>query len=136
MSGSAEQAVRMKALALLRGDAALAGQVHGVFDGVPPRATAPYILVGGAEGSDWGTKDRPGREVRLTLALVGAGAAADHAAMARIESAATALRGPAGDWTVVGARTVRTRFILVRENGPREGGWRHEILVRCRCLAE
>src|SRR3546814_9501801 len=34
MSG-AEQAVRAKALALLAGDAELAGLVHGVFDGVP-----------------------------------------------------------------------------------------------------
>ena len=40
MSG-AEQAVRAKALALLAGDAELAGLVQGVFDGAPPRASAP-----------------------------------------------------------------------------------------------
>src|SRR3546814_18215861 len=60
MSG-AEQAVRAKALALLAGDAELAGLVHGVFDGVPARASAPYVSVGGVEGRAWGPKDRAGR---------------------------------------------------------------------------
>ena len=129
MSG-AEQAVRAKALALLAGDAELAGLVHGVFDGVPPRASAPYVSVGGAEGRDWGTKDRAGREVQLTLVLNGVGESADRGAVARIEAAAAALRGAADGWTVVGARVVRTRFAFGRD-----GGWRHETIVRCRCLA-
>lgn len=128
MSG-AEQAVRAKALAVLIGDAELAGLVHGVFDGTPPRASAPYVAVGAAEGADWGTKDRTGREIRLTLALSGVGSSLDDRAAARIEAAATAMRGPAGDWSVIGARTIRTRFTFTRE-----GGWRHEIILRCRCL--
>ena len=129
MSG-AEQAVRAKALALLAGDAELAGLVHGIFDGVPARASAPYVSVGAAEGRDWGTKDRAGREVALTLALVGVGSASDDRAAGRIEAAAMGLRGAAGEWTVVGVRTVRTRFGFARD-----GGWRHELVVRCRCLA-
>lgn len=130
MSGGAEQAVRAKALALLRADAVLAGLVHGVFDGVPPRASAPYVSVGGSEGSDWGTKDRAGREVRLTLVLAGAGAVPEDAGVARIESAVTALRGPAEGLTIIAARVLRTRLAI-----PREGGWRYELVVRCRCLA-
>ena len=129
MSG-AEQAVRAKALALLAGDSDLAGLVHGVFDGVPPRASAPYVSVGGAEGRDRGTKDRAGREVQLTLVLNGVGESADRGAVARIEAAAAALRGAADGWTVIGARVVRTRFTFARD-----GGWRHETIVRCRCLA-
>ncbi len=129
MSG-AEQAVRAKALALLRADAVLAAMVHGIFDGVPPRASAPYVTVAAAEGSDWGTKDRAGREVRVTLMLTGAGAVADNSAAARIESAVAALRGPADGWSIVAARPVRTRLTL-----PREGGWRYEWVARCRCLA-
>lgn len=125
---SAEQAVRGRALALLAADAALAGLVHGVFDGVPARARAPYVSVGAAEGGDWGTKDRAGREVRLTLALVGEGRSLDDGAAVRIETAA-ALRGAAGGWSIAGARVIRTRFSLTRE-----GGWRHEFVVRCRCL--
>jgi hypothetical protein len=126
----AEQAVRARMLALLSRDDVLAERVHGIFDGQPPRASAPYVAIGGAEGSDWGTKDRAGREIRLTLMLAGVGAALDDRAAARVEAAVDALRGAAGDWSVVGARIVRTRFAFVRE-----GGWRHDVVVRCRCLA-
>lgn len=126
----AETALRARALELLEGDKALAGMVHGIFDGTPPRATAPYVAVGAAEGIDWGTKDRAGREIRLTLTLVGVGNSIDDGAAAHVEAAAGALRGPAGAWSVVGARTIRTRFTFARD-----GGWRHEIIVRCRCLA-
>lgn len=129
MSG-AEQAVRAKALALLANDAELAGLVHGIFDGTPARASAPYVSVGAAEGREWGTKDRAGREVGLTLTLVGVGSGSDDRAAGRIEAVAAGLRGAAGEWTVVGARTVRTRFGFARD-----GGWRHELVVRCRCLA-
>ena len=129
MSG-AEQAVRGKVLALLAGDADLAGLVHGVFDGVPPRVSAPYVSVAAAEGVDLGTKDRAGREVRVTLALVGVGCAVDDRAAARVEAAALALRGAADGWSIVSARVMRTRFGFGRE-----GGWRHEVVVRYRCLA-
>ena len=130
MSG-AEQAVRAKALALLADDAELAALVHGVFDGTPARVSAPYVSVGTAEGVDWGTKDRAGREVRLTVALVGVGSAVDDVAAGRIEAVVAGLRGAAGGWSVVSARVVRTRFGFVRD-----GGWRHEVVVRCRCLAD
>lgn len=127
---SAESALRARALDLLAKDAALAGLVHGIFDGTPPRATAPYVTVGTAEGSDWGTKDCAGREVRLTLMLVGVDGADGDEAAARIDAVARAMRGPAGAWTVVATRTIRTRFTFARD-----GGWRHEMVVRCRCLA-
>jgi hypothetical protein len=125
----AEQAVRARTLALLSRDDVLAERVHGVFDGQPPRASAPYVAVGGAEGSDWGTKDRPGREVRLTLTLAGVGSALDDRAAGRIERIAATLRGKADGWSIVGARIVRTRFAFARD-----GGWRHDMVVRCRCL--
>ncbi|WP_194955650.1 DUF3168 domain-containing protein [Sphingopyxis solisilvae] len=129
MSG-AERAVRAKALALLAGDEVLAGLVHGIFDGVPPRVSTPYVSVGAAEGADWGTKDRTGREVRLTLSLAGVGSAVDDVAAGRIEAVAAGLRGAADGWSVVSARVVRTRFGFGQG-----GGWRHEVTVRCRCLA-
>lgn len=127
MSG-AEAAVRARTLALLQADAELAGLVHGIFDGVPARATAPFVALDAAEGRDWGTKDRAGREVRLTLAVHGAGAV-DGAAAARIEAIAATLRGGADGWAVVGARVERTRTRFGRD-----GGWRHEMVLRCRCL--
>lgn len=124
-----EQAVRARALALLSADERLAERIHGVFDGPPPRASAPYVAVGAAEGSDWGTKDRPGREVRLTLTLAGVGSALDDKAARCVEHVVEALRGRVDGWSVVGARVIRTRFAYARE-----GGWRHEMVVRCRCL--
>ena len=127
---SAEQAVRARVLTVLASDEALGELVHGLFDGTPPRASAPYATVGAVEGADWGTKDVAGREVRLTLALVGVGAAADDRAAGRIEALVSALRGAAGEWRIVGARVVRTRFAFAKD-----GGWRHEMVVRCRCLA-
>lgn len=126
----AEQAVRGRALALLAGDAELAVLVHGIFDGTPPRASAPYVSVGAAEGADWGTKDRAGREVRVTVTLIGVGGATDDAAAGRIDAVVAALRGVAGGWSIVSARVMRTRFGFGRD-----GGWRHEVIVRCRCLA-
>ena len=127
----AEQAVRGRALMLLKADAALAALVRGVFDGVPARASAPYVSVGAAEGSDWGTKDRAGREVRLSVVLHGRGAGLDDAAAGRIDAVVGGLRGAAEGWEIVAARVVRTRFAFARD-----GGWRHELVVRCRCLAD
>ena len=127
---SAESALRARALALLAADDALAGMVHGIFDGTPPRASRPHVIVGMAESNDWGTKERAGREIRLTLTLVGVGGAIDDKAAGRIEAVAATMRGPADAWLVVGARVIRTRFTFARD-----GGWRHEIWVRCRCLA-
>ncbi|SNT06104.1 tail completion protein gp17 [Sphingopyxis indica] len=127
---SAEQALRARALGLLAEDGELAALVHGVFDGVPRRGAMPYVAVGGAEGSDWGTKDRAGREVRLTLTLAGVDPAGPGAAAARIEAIVPALRGTSDGWQIVAARLVRSRFALRRE-----GGWRQDYVLRCRCLA-
>jgi hypothetical protein len=126
---SAESAVRARAFDLLARDEALAGIVHGVFDGAPPRASAPFVTVGGVEGRDWGTKDRAGREVRVTLVLAGVGGTVDDSAADRIERVVATMRGRAGGWTIVSARTIRTRLGFARE-----GGWRHEMIVQCRCL--
>ena len=125
----AEGALRARAIDLLARDDALAAMVHGIFDGTPSRVSAPYVVVVTADGADWGTKDRPGREVRMTLTLVGVGAGIDDRAAARIEAVAATLRGAADGWTVVGVRTIRTRFSFARD-----GGWRHEFVLRCRCL--
>ncbi len=127
---SAERVVRSRAFTLLASDAELARLVHGVFDALPARVSAPYVSVGAAEGSDWGTKDVAGREVRVTLSLVGVGDAAGDAAAARIEALTPELRGAGDGWRIASARVVRTRFGFAKD-----GGWRHEIIVRCRCLA-
>lgn len=128
----AEQAVRGRMLALLAADSILAGLVHGVFDGEPPRATRPFVSIGAAAGSDWGTKDRAGREVRLMVMLIGVGEPGDGAAaMARVEAALPAMRGTVDGWEIVAARIVASRLMRSKD-----GGWRHQIEIRCRCLVE
>ena len=67
--------------------------------------------------------------MRVTLTLVGVGSAIADVAAGRIDAAVAALRGAAGGWSIVSARVMRTRFGFGRD-----GGWRHEIVVRCRCL--
>ena len=66
---SAESAVRAQAIELLARDDALEAMVHGIFDGTPPRASAPYVAVGTADGADWGIKDRAGRVEYRAAAL-------------------------------------------------------------------
>lgn len=66
---SIEQDFALAAIDWLAGDAALMAQVNGVFHRAPARIAAPYVLLDDVLATDWGTKDRPGREVRLAFAL-------------------------------------------------------------------
>lgn len=66
---NAEGDIRAAVIALLRADAALGGQVNRVHDGAPVKASPPILIVGECSGTDWGTKDRDGRELRLALTI-------------------------------------------------------------------
>lgn len=66
---NAEGDIRAGVIALLRGDAALGGQVNRVHDGTPVKASPPTLIVGECSGTDWGTKDKMGRELRLALTI-------------------------------------------------------------------
>lgn len=131
MSGDnlcAEEAVRMRVRAVLAGNAALSGAVHQIFLRRMPRMTPPYIVIGGADGRDWGTKDRAGREIAVMVTLVGGKSAAYSLAAAMAQSL-LAVRGDAGGWSIVAARILRSRWM------PQEdGGWQSQIMLRCRCL--
>jgi Protein of unknown function (DUF3168) len=65
----AETDIRGAILAALREAPALAGTINGVYDGAPSRGQVPYAVLGDISGSDWGTKDAPGREIILMLSL-------------------------------------------------------------------
>ena len=47
----------------------LLGGIAPVYDGAPPRAAFPYILISDSPVSDWSTKTEQGREIRLALTL-------------------------------------------------------------------
>ncbi len=51
----------------------LAEGLAGIFDAPPVRAATPHAVIGEALLSDWGTKDMPGREARVVVALHDAG---------------------------------------------------------------
>lgn len=47
----------------------LLDEIAPVYDGAPPRAAFPYILIGGSPVTDWSTKTQAGREIRLALTI-------------------------------------------------------------------
>lgn len=131
MSGAllaAEEAVRAALLAVLRADVAVMAALHQIYERKMPRMSAPYALLGGAEGRDWGTKDRAGREVTALVTVVG-GKSANRAVAEQVADIAAALRGETGGWEIVAARVMRVRWLPQDD-----GGWQCQIQWRCRCL--
>lgn len=66
---SLEQDFARAAIDWLACDAALMAQVNGVFHRSPARIAAPYVLLDDVLATDWGTKDRAGREARLAFTV-------------------------------------------------------------------
>ena len=66
---SLEQDFALATIEWLAGDAALMAQVNGVFHRPPARIAAPYALLDDVLATDWGTKDKAGREVRLAFSI-------------------------------------------------------------------
>lgn len=66
---SLEQDFALAVLDWLSSDTALLAQVNGVFHRAPARIAPPYVLIEDVLATDWGTKDKPGREVRLALLI-------------------------------------------------------------------
>lgn len=133
---SAEMAVRAAMIAALRADGALMALVHGVHDGEPGRAAAPYAFAGECIGADWGGKAMEGRELRMTIGLV---AAADSAVViaamiARIDPVMQGLGGAADGWRVASARLVRSR--IAREGPSPASGWRAVVDYRVRAVRD
>lgn len=62
---NADSDIRAALVALLQADGALNAQVNRVYDGAPAKASPPMVVVGDCIGSDWATKDKAGRELRL-----------------------------------------------------------------------
>ena len=66
---SLEQDFALAVIDWLADDAALMARVNGVFHRSPARIAAPYVLLDDLLATDWGTKDRPGRELRLAFSI-------------------------------------------------------------------
>lgn len=69
----------MSALAAVQ--AALVVALDGiapVYDGAPPRAAFPYIMISDSPVTDWSTKTERGREIRLALTIWDDGEVAEN----------------------------------------------------------
>ena len=61
-----ENHLRASLLDWLRSDPALAA-INAIEEESPLAASAPWLGIAASASTDWGTKDRPGRETRLAL---------------------------------------------------------------------
>jgi hypothetical protein len=63
-----ENDLRAALITWLRGDPALAG-INAIEEESPLKASPPWLGIAASASIDWGSKDRPGREVRIALEL-------------------------------------------------------------------
>ena len=63
-----ENDLRAALIAWLRDDPALSA-INAIEEESPLKASAPWLGIAASASTDWGTKDRKGREVRIALEL-------------------------------------------------------------------
>jgi Protein of unknown function (DUF3168) len=95
----------------------LLGGIAPVYDGAPPRAAFPYIMISDSPVSDWSTKTERGREIRLTLTLWDDGEVAENlrTLMIAVEAAMDAFPRNLPGWRV--ASLVFLRSLVSRDPG-------------------
>lgn len=128
---AATAAVRAAIGAALRGDATLAGVLNGVFDGPAVRASEPYADIADVAASDWGTKDRRGRELRVAVRLRDAGETPARLGLL-VDAAERAIEGLPR--ALDGWRIASCVFLRSRTAGEGPGRWLAVIEYRLRVL--
>lgn len=63
-----ENFLRAELVGWLRSDPDLAS-INAIEEETPVSASAPWLGIAASASTDWGTKDRPGREVRIAIEL-------------------------------------------------------------------
>jgi hypothetical protein len=104
------------------------GEIRGVFDGPPARASFPYVAIDAGSESDWSHKSGEGREVLVATTLWDEQPARIHPLADAIE---LAVLGPVDleGWDIVSLRLVRRR--IVRDVA---GPWAAAVDFRARLL--
>jgi hypothetical protein len=130
MSG-ATSVVQAALVAALAARPALASAVSGIFDGPPPRAAYPYVLVDDGATTDWSTKTASGREHRLAITIWddGASAARLQNLMAEAEAAIEAMPR-----SLTGHRVASLVFLRARVVRDPDGPWAGLIEYRARTI--
>ena len=126
------QALQAAAVAALSAHPVLAAQLTGIYDGPPPRAAFPYIAVTDGVTSDWGTKTKQGREIRLAFTVWDDGEAATRLTnlMGHVDDALLAIPRDLPGWRI--ASLVFLRSMVLRDPA---GPWAGLVEHRVRLLA-
>ncbi|MGF7170666.1 hypothetical protein FHS91_002352 [Sphingobium xanthum] len=113
---SGELAVRGAMLSALRSDATLPTLVNQMSDGVPEKASAPWLMLGESTASGWGAQGVEGLSLRQSLLLVlrGDDLARVTAIIERIDAALAATEPDLGDWRITSLRFERSRILRSR----------------------
>lgn len=129
---TAESDIRAALIAELRNDAALGVLVNRVYDGIPVKSSPPTLVVGECVGSDWGVKDKAGRELRIGITTEDdiETPARISSIMPLVDTAVQRLTGTVGLWQVGSLIMVRSR--LLRTNA---GRWNAVMDYRIRVLS-
>jgi hypothetical protein len=105
------------------------GEITGVFDGPPARASFPYVAIDAGAESDWSHKSGEGREVMVAATLWDDQPARIHPLADALEIAVLGSSEVEG-WQLVSVRLLRRR-ILRDVAGP----WAAAVDFRARLLA-
>jgi len=105
-----ENRLRATLIQWLRTDPALAG-INTIEEESPLGTSTPWLGIAASASTDWGTKDRPGREVRMAFELESRtdDPAADADLLAAIERRVLALPPIQSDFEVASIRFLRAR---------------------------
>jgi hypothetical protein len=104
------------------------GEISGVYDGPPARASFPYVAIDAGSESDWSHKSGEGREVLVAATLWDEQPARIHPLADALETAVLGTVDVEG-WQLVSIRLVRRR--IVRDVA---GPWAAAVDFRARLL--
>ena len=96
----------------------------GVYDGPPPDAASPYLVIGADIATDWSTKTETGHEHRVAVNVwdAGPGTAPVKTLMGAVETRLASLAGGRDGHRIVSSRLVRSLVLTDAE------GWSHGIV--------
>lgn len=105
-----ENELRAALISWLRSDPALAA-INSIEEEAPLRASPPWLGIAASAAIDWGSKDRPGRELRIALELETRTdlTAADAPLLGTIERRVLALPPFQPDFEIASIRFLRSR---------------------------
>lgn len=117
----------------IAGDAAIGALINRVYDGVPAKSSTPTIAVSECSGSDWGSKDHDGRELRLGITISDQTETATRIGqiMPLVEAAVRRVGiALVGNWSIGSVVLVRSRIVPQSD-----GRWSAIMDYRLRALS-